>query len=140
MQEESVSETDTPTHTINDDFSPSLLYTLHKTFGMKFYMAGVIKFIYDITQLISPYFVKLIIDYVAKPDSPVWLGLTFAFSLFLLNVVGTLLVNQYFHIVCNRCMIHSRTYVVMALDLTHYYYWSLYDIGHVSGYENQNCP
>ena len=79
---------------------PSLWKTLHLVYGTRFYMAGIIKFVYDITQLVSPYFTKLIIEYVAQPDQPTWLGYVYAISLLLLNFVGTLLVNQYFHIVC----------------------------------------
>lgn len=65
-------------------------------------MAGFVKFLYDISQLISPFFIKLIVDYIAKPNDPIWLGYLYCVLLFLINMLGTILVNQYFHIVCIR--------------------------------------
>ena len=103
---------------------PSLIKTLHLVYGRRFYMAGIIKFVYDITQLVSPYFTKLIIDYVSKPDEPAWIGYSYAIGLLLLNIVGTVLVNQYFHIVC---ICHNSEIQL----LTRY-------IGHDTWYENQN--
>lgn len=84
--------------------NPSLLKTLHLTFGTRFYLAGVIKLIYDIIQLTSPYFIKLIVDYVSNTNAPMWQGYLYVILLFLLNVVGTLMINQYFHQVCCACV------------------------------------
>jgi ATP-binding cassette subfamily C (CFTR/MRP) protein 1 len=67
-------------------------------------MAGLVKFIYDISQLISPFFIKLIVDYIAKPKDPIWLGYLYCVLLFLINVLSTILVNQYFHMVMTQGM------------------------------------
>ncbi len=76
---------------------PSLLRTLHLTFGPRFYLAGLIKLVYDIVQLTSPFFVKLIVDFVTDPEAPMWQGMLYVVLLFILNTVGTLLINNYFH-------------------------------------------
>lgn len=79
---------------------PSLLYTLHLTFGMRFYLAGLLKFLSDTAQLLSPFFVKLIIEHVSDPSSPSWIGYMYALALFIISFSGTIVMNQYLHVVC----------------------------------------
>ncbi|KAL9657812.1 hypothetical protein ABK040_013150 [Willaertia magna] len=88
----------------NSKKKPSLVYALHKTYGLRFYLAGILKLIYDSTQLISPLFVKWIISFMEEPDAPFYMGYVYVGSLFILQIFGTIILHQYFHIVTTQGM------------------------------------
>ncbi|KAF0977347.1 hypothetical protein FDP41_003339 [Naegleria fowleri] len=84
---------------------PSLLYALHKTYGPRFYMAGLLKIIYDISQLVSPLVVKSIIASIRDSAEVPWFQpYLLVLALFLLQTLGTFFIQQYFHVVMTQGM------------------------------------
>lgn len=83
---------------------PNLLRALHVSFGTPFYLAGIIKVFYDVTQLASPVFLRWIIEFIADPEMDSYIGYLYAIGLTLMNVVGLILIHQYFHIVMRQGM------------------------------------
>ncbi|KAG2386093.1 hypothetical protein C9374_002539 [Naegleria lovaniensis] len=84
---------------------PSLLYAIHKTYGPRFYMAGLLKIVYDISQLVSPLVVKSIIGSIRDAGEVPWFQpYLLVLALFLLQTLGTLFIQQYFHIVMTQGM------------------------------------
>jgi ATP-binding cassette, subfamily C (CFTR/MRP), member 1 len=81
---------------------PSLLRTLHHSFGWKFYAAALPKFIYDCLQFADPVLLSMIIAFLGEPDDEsrhsIWYGFGLIGAIFLVYVSKTLLINQYYHI------------------------------------------
>lgn len=80
-----------------------LLKVIHKVFGRRFYLAGFLKIIYDITQLVSPMFVQWIVGHIREGEnSSVFWGYFLAISLFLLQLIGAIFLQQYFFVVMTQ--------------------------------------
>jgi ATP-binding cassette subfamily C (CFTR/MRP) protein 1 len=92
---------------------PSLLKALHRSFGTPFYLAGIIKVFYDITQLASPVFLRWLIEFVADPEMDSYIGYLYAIGLTIMNVIGLILVHQYFHIVMRQGMNVCCTFIII---------------------------
>ncbi|KAL0484005.1 ATP-binding cassette, subfamily C [Acrasis kona] len=84
--------------------NPSLLLAIHRAFGTRFYLAGIIKVMYDVIQLVSPVFIRLLIQFVSDPTIDTYYGYAYVFGLTALNLVGLLMIHQYFHIVTRQGM------------------------------------
>lgn len=86
-----------------DKYNPSLLATLHHSFGWKFYAAAIPKVIYDCLQFVAPYLLGKIIEFLGEdPNSEdshsIWYGLGIVAIFISAYVLSTLLINIYFHI------------------------------------------
>ncbi|KAG2375146.1 hypothetical protein C9374_010150 [Naegleria lovaniensis] len=83
----------------------SLLYTLHKAFGFRFYMAGLLKIFTIGCELASPLVVKSIISSIQNYDLiPFYQPFVLIMVLFFLQVIGTLFSQQFFHITTTHGM------------------------------------
>lgn len=95
---------------------PSLVRALSRAYGFDFFVAGILKLIQDILGFIGPQLLKytsailtsiiicayrLMIDYVRDEAEPAWRGYLYAVTIFLLAILRSLLLHQYF----NRCVI-----------------------------------
>jgi ABC-type multidrug transport system fused ATPase/permease subunit len=74
-----------------------VIRTFHRCFGRDFYIAGLFRLIGDTTQLIAPFFIKLIIDYMSNPNAPRWIGFSYVLMLMIISFLGTTLQSQYMH-------------------------------------------
>lgn len=79
--------------------TPSVVYALHRAFGRRFYLAGIIKFVYDICNLSSPLFLNWIVSYLEDSSAPFSQGLIIVGALLGVQLLGLLLIHTYFHIV-----------------------------------------
>ncbi|KAJ6225732.1 hypothetical protein RDWZM_004277 [Blomia tropicalis] len=77
--------------------SPSIVTALYNTFGMIFWQGSIFKLIFDFLQLISPFLLKIFIDFISKPEAPVWHGYFLATAFFVFANLESLLINYYFH-------------------------------------------
>ncbi|XP_053672165.1 multidrug resistance-associated protein 1 [Anopheles nili] len=74
----------------------SILPALIKTFGGTFLLGSFLKLGQDLLTFASPQILKLIIDFVSG-DEPMWKGLLYAITLFVVAGTQTLLLGQYFN-------------------------------------------
>ncbi|XP_050076527.1 multidrug resistance-associated protein 1 isoform X6 [Anopheles maculipalpis] len=74
----------------------SILPALIKTFGGTFLLGSFLKLVQDMLTFASPQILKLIIDFVSG-DDPMWKGLMYAITLFVVAGTQTLLLGQYFN-------------------------------------------
>ncbi|XP_035914952.1 multidrug resistance-associated protein 1 isoform X5 [Anopheles stephensi] len=74
----------------------SILPALIKTFGGTFLLGSFLKLGQDLLTFASPQILKLIIDFVSG-DEPMWKGLMYAITLFVVAGTQTLLLGQYFN-------------------------------------------
>lgn len=78
----------------------SILPAICKAFGPTFLFGSVLKLIQDVMVFISPQILRLIIQFVDPgPDQerqPFWKGLVYAFLLFIVASIQTLILAQYF--------------------------------------------
>lgn len=75
--------------------NPSLFRALRKTTGPLIIQAIPLKLIVDISQFTGPVFLDLLLTSV-QDEEPSWRGYTYAFSMFVGLVIGTLADNQHF--------------------------------------------
>lgn len=91
----------------------SILMPLIKAFGGTFLMGSVLKLVQDVLTFVNPQLLRLSINFVTS-DEPMWKGIIYAISLFLVAAVQTLLLGQYF----NRMMLvglRVRTALIAAI-------------------------
>ncbi|GMH44339.1 hypothetical protein BSKO_12273 [Bryopsis sp. KO-2023] len=81
-----------------NNLPPSLVNTMVKTVGYLFLKAIPLKFISDISQLVGPLFLSLLLG-VVENDEPKTLGYIYAVSMFCGLMLGTLSDNQHFQLV-----------------------------------------
>ncbi|EDV26556.1 uncharacterized protein TRIADDRAFT_50060 [Trichoplax adhaerens] len=75
----------------------SLAIALFRTAGRPFIIGGLLKFVNDLLAFLSPQLLRLLINFSSDKSQPIWLGLVLAVSMFLLAVVRSLILQQYFH-------------------------------------------
>ncbi|XKL66874.1 hypothetical protein PGB90_010294 [Kerria lacca] len=74
----------------------SILSPLRIIFGGSFLFGAFLKIIQDSLTFVSPQVLSLLIDFV-NGNEPVWRGYLYVFLLFIVAVLQTLLLSQYFH-------------------------------------------
>jgi len=83
----------------------ALLWTLSKAFGWSFYWAGVLKLIGDMAALASPAILKILLEHINEGStneayfSSYWTGICLCFLIFFTQMINTISVNRYFHLV-----------------------------------------
>jgi len=93
-------------YTRKDGKSPSLLRALNNTFGLKFWISGIYRFISDMLLVTSPLILQLILKFAQKswdnqknleeaPKSSI--GFWFATILFVMQMTSTVFMNLYFY-------------------------------------------
>lgn len=91
----------------------SILMPLIKAFGGTFFMGSFLKLLQDLLTFVNPQLLRLSIGFVTS-DEPLWKGIIYAISLFLVAAVQTLMLGQYF----NRMMLvglRIRTALIAAI-------------------------
>ncbi|XP_025086070.1 multidrug resistance-associated protein 1-like isoform X1 [Pomacea canaliculata] len=76
---------------------PSLLRTLVKSFIGNFFVAFGFKLAHDILVFIGPQLLKLLIQFTSKKDEFMWKGYLYAVLLFVVALVQSIVLHQYFH-------------------------------------------
>lgn len=85
-----------------DKKRPSLVRAMVYQFGPQFFIGMILKLIYDVIQFVQPQLVNLLVSYVADktiPSDEKWKGYVYALSMFLVSVVMSLIIHQYWQIV-----------------------------------------
>eukprot|EP00698_Gefionella_okellyi_P004133 TRINITY_DN13869_c0_g1_i1.p1 TRINITY_DN13869_c0_g1~~TRINITY_DN13869_c0_g1_i1.p1 ORF type:complete len:1343 (-),score=367.63 TRINITY_DN13869_c0_g1_i1:24-4052(-) len=104
---------------------PSLIRTMHRSFGTYFYISGVIKLIHDILQFFSPMLLRALIAFTASyaasasgqpptASQPIWIGILLALGLFGAAELQSLFIHQYFNRTFRTGM-HVQSSIVSAV-------------------------
>ncbi|KAK2187609.1 hypothetical protein NP493_160g03030 [Ridgeia piscesae] len=107
---DSDSKVESPSHT----YQPGLVAALARTFGTSFLPAIVLKILFDILTFVNPLLLKLLIGFIADKTEHQWKGVLYALLLFVVAMVQSMLLHQYFHI-CFCVGMRVRTAVIAAV-------------------------
>ena len=78
-----------------------------RSFGWRFFLAGIPKFIQDLLGFVGPFASQYIIEWLSDADAPYYVGFAWALALFFGPFLQTMFVNQYFTLTFNTGM-HVR--------------------------------
>ncbi|WPT17490.1 Multidrug resistance-associated protein 1 [Picochlorum sp. SENEW3] len=88
-------------------------WAMWKAHRKMFIIAGLIKFFHDCIMFLGPFILEVLLKHI-QGDGSRWLGIVFALALTVANIVQTLAVNKYFHILFRICL-HLKTGLVNSL-------------------------
>lgn len=71
-------------------------------FWLRFLIAGFMKLIFDSCNLLSPFFLRFILQDIQDPTKPAYEGYLWSLGLFGLQLLATFLTHHYFHIVMSK--------------------------------------
>ena len=75
----------------------SVFWSVAKQIGCYFLVSFAPKFVYEISDLVFPFFLKLLMQFVADPSQPLWHGLLLAMILLLVTSVQSLTLHYYLY-------------------------------------------
>lgn len=81
--------------------------------GKIFVLAGMIKLFHDITMFLGPFILEVLLKHIQNKGSR-WVGIGLAGALTAANVIETLTVNAYFHLLFRICL-HLKTSLIDML-------------------------
>jgi len=77
---------------------PSVLWPLFLTFKWAVIGGGFYKLCFDVMQFASPHLLKHLISFIENPEQPMWVGIVLALGMFVIAMVQSMILHQYFHI------------------------------------------
>lgn len=86
-----ISETPSATH-------PSVLIPLFQTYKFTFISGALLKLTFDLLQFVAPALLRYLISFIQNHDQPLWYGISIASGMFLVAVVQSMILHQYFHL------------------------------------------
>ncbi|KFQ48159.1 Canalicular multispecific organic anion transporter 1, partial [Nestor notabilis] len=91
-----------------------LLKTLCKTFWQNLLLSVAFKVVHDVIVFISPQLLKLLVAFVSDEESFAWQGYVYAILLFLVALIQSLCLQQYFNL-CFQLGIQVRASLIAAI-------------------------
>ncbi|XP_043228721.1 multidrug resistance-associated protein 1-like [Amphibalanus amphitrite] len=92
----------------------SVLPALVRTFGPRFLIGVLLKFVFDTLQFLNPQILSAIIGFVSDSSEPAWHGYFYAVLMVLVSVLMSLVLGQYFLLMMTLGM-HVRTALMSAV-------------------------
>ncbi|XP_047433724.1 ATP-binding cassette sub-family C member 10 [Mugil cephalus] len=89
-----------------------LLRVLHKAFGLRYYMLGVLKVTINVSSFAGPLLLSGLVNFMEDKDAPVSRGLWFAFGLFATTLVASVLRNIF---EISKVALSARSALVSAI-------------------------
>ncbi|KAK6061915.1 ABC transporter transmembrane region, partial [Cooperia oncophora] len=77
---------------------PSILVPLFQTYKFSFISGALLKFTFDILQFVAPALLRYLISFIQNRDQPLWLGISIASAMFIVAMVQSMILHQYFHL------------------------------------------
>ncbi|VDO72939.1 unnamed protein product [Haemonchus placei] len=77
---------------------PSILWPLFQTYKFSFISGALLKLTFDLLQFVAPALLKYLISFIQNHDQPLWLGISIASTMFIVAVVQSMILHQYFHL------------------------------------------
>ncbi|XP_064611716.1 multidrug resistance-associated protein 1-like isoform X1 [Liolophura sinensis] len=93
---------------------PSLFMALTRAFGTVGVIAGLFKLMHDILIFVSPYLLKLMIQFTNDKSIPTWKGYLYAALMVIIALIQSLVLHQYFH-GCFLLGMRLRTAIIAAV-------------------------
>nr|XP_039268709.1 multidrug resistance-associated protein 1-like isoform X3 [Styela clava] len=94
--------------------SPSLTWTMCKTFGPFFLLGSCFKLVQDCLTFVNPQLLKMLINFTIDPSAPLWQGYILAVGFFITAFIQSLFLHQYFHI-CFVAGMRLRSAIVSSI-------------------------
>ncbi|WKY16856.1 hypothetical protein Q1695_001460 [Nippostrongylus brasiliensis] len=82
----------------SSDAHPSVLVPLFQTYKFTFISGALLKVTFDLLQFVAPALLKYLISFIQNPNQPLWVGITIATGMFLVAVIQSMILHQYFHL------------------------------------------
>uniref|UniRef100_A0A915PJI9 Uncharacterized protein n=1 Tax=Setaria digitata TaxID=48799 RepID=A0A915PJI9_9BILA len=76
---------------------PSLLWALAKTYRWTILAGAAMKFVFDLLNFVSPQLLSALITFIEDLKQPFWMGIAISFAMFLVALVQSMILHQYFH-------------------------------------------
>ncbi|OQR89293.1 ATP-binding Cassette (ABC) Superfamily, partial [Achlya hypogyna] len=93
------------------EVKPSLPWALTRAFGVKFFWAGLLRFVRDSLQFVAPFVIKRMIAFLRTPDAPATEGWLLVSLIFLSGIIQSFCFRQYLYF-CRETGLQLRTAVV----------------------------
>uniref|UniRef100_A0A8L8KJ65 ABC-type glutathione-S-conjugate transporter n=1 Tax=Heligmosomoides polygyrus TaxID=6339 RepID=A0A8L8KJ65_HELPZ len=77
---------------------PSVLIPLFQTYKFTFISGALLKLTFDLLQFVAPALLRYLISFIQNHDQPLWYGISIASGMFLVAVVQSMILHQYFHL------------------------------------------
>uniref|UniRef100_A0A914CYF4 ABC transmembrane type-1 domain-containing protein n=1 Tax=Acrobeloides nanus TaxID=290746 RepID=A0A914CYF4_9BILA len=77
--------------------APSVLWPLFQTFKWPFLGHAVYKLIFDLLLFISPQLLSALISFMQDKTKPLWMGVAIAAMMFVIVLVQSMILHQYYH-------------------------------------------
>ncbi|KAL9643005.1 hypothetical protein ABK040_010696 [Willaertia magna] len=81
----------------------NLLLVLYKAFNFDMYVAGLLKIVNDVCQVVAPLLVKWIIAHLKSNDEPAWIGYIYVCCLFLVQIIASITLQHF----AQRAQLHG---------------------------------
>jgi len=111
---ESLNDMEVEVEVVQPQTHPRLWVVLMKGFYKTFLFGAFLKLIHDILMFCSPLLLKQMIRFVVDTSIPTWHGYLYCFLMFIVALIESMLLHQYFH----RCMVvgmRVRTAIVACV-------------------------
>ena len=83
-------------HTMTESDKPSLIYSLLDAYGKPFYLAAGLKLVHDTLLFMGPMILNVLIKFLNNSTDSLYLGLFYVLCLFVINLLMSLCLRQYF--------------------------------------------
>ncbi|PIO52341.1 ABC transporter, ATP-binding protein, partial [Teladorsagia circumcincta] len=82
---------------------PSILVPLFQTYKFSFISGALLKLTFDLLQFVAPALLRYLINFIQtnvlkNHDQPLWIGICIASTMFIVAVVQSMILHQYFHL------------------------------------------
>ena len=100
---------------------PSVLKPLFYTYKLSLFSGGFFKLVHDLLQFVAPELLRQLLGFMRDPEQPLWLGITIASMMFLVAIIQSMILHQYFHMMFRmgmniRSVLTSAVYKKMNIQ------------------------
>lgn len=97
-----------------DDLKPSVIRTVFQIFKFEIIISGLLKATADLIQFANPWLLQKLLDFVSKPNGPLWQGLGYAFMMFGVAATRSLIIHTMFYMMW-RVGLKAQTALIGAV-------------------------
>jgi ATP-binding cassette, subfamily C (CFTR/MRP), member 1 len=94
--------------------SPSLVRALYRAFGRDYLVAGLLKFVHDVSVFVGPITLHNMVVFLRNPDAPLWHGLFWTTAVTCSQILMSICLRHYFF-QCYQTGLRIRTALAVAV-------------------------
>ncbi|KAK5969866.1 Multidrug resistance-associated protein 1 [Trichostrongylus colubriformis] len=87
-----------PSDQRSPDGHPSILVPLFQTYKFSFISGALLKLTFDLLQFVAPALLRYLISFIQSRDQPLWFGICIASGMFIVAMIQSMILHQYFHL------------------------------------------